>query len=122
MRILHLSDFHFRPSEKDTAAQNILIDKVLENLRSEAKIDFLLFTGDIVFSGTKYEDFQQAYEVFFKRIGEALELPKRNALICPGNHDADRDKVSIPIKDFIRQFKNSQSLTKFVEDNKEDEF
>lgn len=122
MRILHLSDFHFKSLDKDIAAQNILIDKLLEDLGTKPKIDFLLFTGDIVFSGSKYDDFQKAYETFFKRIGEKLELPKRNAIFCPGNHDVDRDKVSAPIKDFIRQFKNSHSLTKIVEDNKEDEF
>jgi predicted MPP superfamily phosphohydrolase len=122
MRILHLSDLHFKSSAKDLASQNILLEKLLDNLSPELNINFFLFTGDLVYSGSNPNDFELAYQSFLKRIGEKIELPKSNAILCPGNHDVDRNKVSEPIKNFIRSSTNSDLLIKIVEDNKEDVF
>ena len=58
MRILHLSDFHFKSLTKDVASQNLLIERLLDSLTTDLKIDFLIFTGDLVFSGKKPEDFK----------------------------------------------------------------
>ena len=117
-----MSDLHFKSSQRDFASQNILIEKFLEELTPDLKIDFLLFTGDLVFSGSDPNDFDLAYQTFLKRIGEKLDLAKSNAILCPGNHDVNRKKVSEPIKSFIRGFTNSDQLTRMVEENKEDVF
>lgn len=122
MRILHLSDFHFKTSDKEIASQNLFIEKLLDNITPDLKIDFLLFTGDLVHSGSNPADFVAAYKTFLKPLGEKLDLPKKNALICPGNHDVDRNKISEPVKEHIRGFKKSEQITKLVEDNKEDVF
>lgn len=121
MKILHISDLHFR--SKDAASQSIIVEKLIKNLiDKETKIDFFLFTGDVVFSGENYSDFEQAYEQFFKKIGTALALPKKNLIVCPGNHDVDRKKVSLPIKDFIRKFKTNEEINLFSDQRKDDEF
>lgn len=122
MRILHLSDFHYKSAEKDLATQNLLVEKLLESIPNDQKIDYFLFTGDLVFSGTDQDEFAQAYNSFLKKIGEKFSLPKANVLICPGNHDVDRKMVSEPLKKYIRDFKTSDQITKFIEDKKEDEY
>lgn len=122
MRILHLSDFHFKSGKKDIAAQDLLVDTFLKEISEKDKIDFFLFTGDIVFSGKNLHDFDSAYLSFFKRIVEKIHLPKANLLICPGNHDVNRDKINEPIKKYIRDFTKSEELTQLVEDNKADVF
>ncbi len=105
MRILHLSDFHYKTSYRDVASQSLLVDRLIEALKEQPKIDFVLFTGDLVFSGTDYTDFDLATEQLLKRISIALEVEKPNVLLCPGNHDVDRTKVVVPIKDYIRKIK-----------------
>ena len=122
MRILHLSDFHYKSTEKDIASQDILLEKLLEHLSPDLKINYFLFTGDLVFSGANLQDFDSAYDSLLKKIGEKLDLPKKNGFICAGNHDVNRKMISEPIKQFIREFKNSEQLTKIVEDNKDDVF
>jgi predicted MPP superfamily phosphohydrolase/DNA polymerase III delta prime subunit len=122
MRILHLSDFHYKSASKDIASQNLLIEKLLDQLSPEMAIDFFLFTGDLVFSGKKNTDFNEAYTGFIKKIGEKLELKKRNFLICAGNHDVDRDKINDPIKQYVRGLKSSAEINKVIEENKEDVF
>ena len=122
MRILHLSDFHYKSAEKDVAAQNLLVEKLLDSIPSDSKIDYFLFTGDLVFSGTNPEDFVLAYNSLIKRIREKFNLSKANVFLCPGNHDVDRKSVSQPLKKYIRDFQNSDQITKLVEERKEDEY
>ncbi len=123
MRILHLSDFHFKSLEKDKASQTLLIDKLILNLQdSNLRVDFIIFSGDLVFSGEEEIHFKDAYTSFLEEIGLVLKISKRNIIICPGNHDVDRKAVSEPVKDYIRKIDNSDLLNKLIEDNKEDIF
>ena len=122
MKILHISDFHYKDSPRDIAAQAILIDKLIENLPEPETIDFLIFSGDLVFSGKKAENFQDAYLSFLGRIGLKLKLKRRNIIICPGNHDVDRSAVSEPVKEYIRKVNSSDGLVKLIEENKQDIF
>lgn len=119
MRILHISDFHFSSSAKDIAAQKLLIDKLVDNLQ-EGSIDFLIFSGDLVFSGSQVSDFKQAYQFLLERVGKRLGLRKRDIIICPGNHDVDRNAISLPVKDFFRKISSSEALEKLVNDKRED--
>ncbi|WP_127130706.1 metallophosphoesterase [Pseudoflavitalea rhizosphaerae] len=121
MKILHISDFHFKNSKKDIAAQDLLIDKLVENLKNEKNIDFILFTGDLVFSGENKNDFISAYNSFLVKVASATNVLGRNIILCPGNHDVNRKDVSIPVKDFIRASRKGEDLTKIVENNKKDE-
>lgn len=68
MRILYLSDFHYKSSAKDIAIQSILIDKLIETLRLQEKVDFILFTGDLVFSGSECTDFELSSDQLLKPI------------------------------------------------------
>ena len=122
MKILHLSDFHYKSDKKGVAAQNMLVEKLLQSLQAVGPLDLFFFTGDLVFSGTNPQDFTSAYEDLLKKVGEQLSIPKSMVFMCAGNHDVDRKAISEPIKDFIRNTKEPEELTKIVEDDKDDVF
>lgn len=59
MNILHISDFHF------DGGSSRVIDSVIEKIvtalkENHKKVDFILFTGDLVFSATIKAHFNQA--------------------------------------------------------------
>ena len=93
MRILHISDFHFKKVKK-VYEQNKLVEALLESLRGKAPIDFVFFTGDLVHSGSDYEDFEGAHERMIEPLCARLNLSLDKIAICAGNHDIDRAACS----------------------------
>jgi DNA repair exonuclease SbcCD nuclease subunit len=99
LRILHLSDLHFRALEKDPVKSfnaDVVTTSMLqaiENLVNEgALIDLVIITGDIAFSGKKAE--YDVADEFFDRLRKITGLPNARFFIVPGNHDVDRDMVT----------------------------
>ncbi|MBL7910010.1 MAG: metallophosphoesterase [Bacteroidia bacterium] len=114
MKILHLTDFHYSNDKKHEHDQNKIIDALVVDLKSETQIDYLFFTGDLVFSGKKYEDFITAKELLINRLEKELKLKKQNIFICPGNHDIYRDQELEDTTDKIKQIDNSEKLEEFL--------
>ncbi len=90
IRILHLSDFHFKKDMKfdHSQTQRALIEFLN---RYESDIDGIAITGDVAFSGQKAE-----YAIasdFFDKLLEVSKVKSDCVAICPGNHDVDRNKV-----------------------------
>ncbi|MCP4697389.1 MAG: SUMF1/EgtB/PvdO family nonheme iron enzyme [Gammaproteobacteria bacterium] len=92
---LHLSDWHQKGDDFD---RKTVCDALLEDIRKRAaispaleKIDFMVFSGDVAFSG-KAEEYQAAVENFFDPVLQAAGLTRDRLLIVPGNHDLDRDE------------------------------
>ena len=89
MNILHISDFHYDGSS--TKFVENVIDKIVAAVKDNNKsVDFVLFTGDLVFSATMKAHFAQAKEKLFDTLCEQLNVPTQNIIFCPGNHDIDR--------------------------------
>lgn len=92
MRILHLSDLHFRA---DITQQ----DLVLESLKAQIQkmcnngmiFNILVITGDIAFSGKK-EEYELAMP-FFKWLLSITKVKPTNIFFIPGNHDVDRKLI-----------------------------
>ncbi len=82
---LHLSDFHFRRENShensvENYNQDIVLDSLLEDLRTYAsqnslKVDFIVITGDITFSGRK-DEYQKA-EKFLDKLLRCLNIEKK---------------------------------------------
>ena len=94
---LHLSDWHQK--EKDFDRQVVLkafLIKDIENRKTISldleKIDFIIFSGDVAFSG-KTEEYQAAKKELFEPILKACGLGPDKLFIVPGNHDIDRDQI-----------------------------
>ena len=100
MRILHISDLHFR-SNRSVYEQNLIISKLVKKLSLATPIDLCLFTGDLVFSGTNSKDFEEAKEILFDVIYRELGIPITKIIICPGNHDLNRDENSKAIVNYF---------------------
>ncbi len=121
MRILHISDFHYR-SNKNKFEQTHIIEKLCNQLSKKEKIDFILFTGDIVHSGSNSKDFQEAHDLLLKAVSTKLNVQSENIFICAGNHDINRDECSEAIITFLdNKIENNKDLNDYVskKDNKD---
>lgn len=93
---LHLSDLHYQLTSFDTAScseneerQNNIVNALLADIEKESKkrkIDFVIFSGDLVQSGSE-SSFQNFHENFAVPLMQKLELPMERLFIVPGNHD-----------------------------------
>lgn len=116
MRILHLTDFHFKGNKQNEHKQNRIIESIIRNLRDKSiQIDYIFFTGDLVFSGSEFSDFEMASKVLITPLIENLNLPKENFFICPGNHDINRDIYSQAIITLMDSFNTNGTLNEFIE-------
>ncbi|MBI5116992.1 SUMF1/EgtB/PvdO family nonheme iron enzyme [Candidatus Poribacteria bacterium] len=104
---LHLSDFHFRTevnpntSKVEDFNSEIVLSSLLDDIKTYPaengfKIDFIIITGDIAFSGQQHE-YRKAEEFLDELLG-ALKLGKDRLFVVPGNHDIDRSKI----KNFLK--------------------
>lgn len=91
---LHLSDWHQKGSNFD---RDVVRDALIEDIALRTKIDpklknidFIIFSGDIAFSGKK-EEYDTALNELLNPILETCGLNPKRVFIVPGNHDMDRE-------------------------------
>lgn len=101
---LHLSDWHEGAEDYDQSLVqfdrlSVVLPKLIEDIRNRqeisselSQVDFIVFSGDVAFSGEK-EQYEKAYQHFFEPILKATSLTKDKLFIVPGNHDLDRKVV-----------------------------
>ena len=109
LKILHLSDFHFKTGN---VSQDIVLSslskKIEEICKTEIKPNLLIITGDIAYSGMKQE-YILAKE-FINKIAVFCEIEIDNIFIIPGNHDVDRSKIGAGQLDWWYKFKVEKEL------------
>ena len=95
---LHLSDWHQKATDFD---RKVVRDALLKDLRNRARIDpklksvdFILFTGDLAFSG-KDSEYKLAAFQFLEPVLRAVGVKKENLFLIPGNHDLDRQDLEL---------------------------
>lgn len=111
MKILHLSDFHFE-RKKDLALESIR-EKAIE-LLSKEDINFLIFSGDLVVSPNKIEDFIEAKQYLLDPLLESLKLTDESLFICPGNHDTQRNQELKIIAESFSKFRKVEEIDEFI--------
>ena len=115
MNLLHISDFHYFD-------ENLVYEKVVSAIidsvkREHLSIDCALFTGDLVYYGNRKNDFLKAKKVLFDRLINELGIPKNNIIICPGNHDIDRDSIYPTAENsFNTVYNTNEALNKLYHD------
>ena len=84
---IHLSDWHQKGKDFD---RDVVRDRLINDINKKkeispdlAKIDFVVFSADVAFSG-KAEEYEAAMNEFFTPILQATEVPKHLLLIVPG--------------------------------------
>lgn len=111
--ILHISDLHISTNtrhglhfENSTAIANATAKDAIKTMAASGKkIDSIIFSGDIAFSG-KADEYEKALSYFINPLLEQLELTHRDIYICPGNHDSDRSAVDR----FEKSYRESSEL------------
>lgn len=127
LKLLHLSDIHFQKYTEDK-----LLD-LDENLRREieydlelikgsvGKIDLILVSGDIAYSGNENE-YAKALK-WLEKICSIVGCERENVLTVPGNHDVKRDEVDPLLEAAQQRFKKlpvneiDQELKRYIENS-----
>lgn len=115
VRVLHLSDFHFRARTHWDASPVLdrLTTDVAGLVRDGLAPDLIVLTGDIAQSG-KEEEYALARTWIQSRLLPAAEVGVERLVIVPGNHDADRDRIGKGARhmaDGLREARNQQDVT-----------
>lgn len=119
MNILHLTDLHYSEKGKDPSK---VINAIITKLKEEnIVIDFVFFTGDIVNIGADDAQYSKAVNLLFGTFQSELNVDASNIIICPGNHDIDRSKISKSLKSYFNtDIKDNASLNKFYKSKDND--
>lgn len=95
---LHLSDWHQIGKELD---REVVRDALIQDIKGRerinsdlGKIDFVVFSGDVAYSG-KTEQYTAAREHLFEPLLEATQVDKQHLVLVPGNHDIDWDRFDL---------------------------
>ena len=121
---LHLSDWHQKGKDFD---RQVVLRALLKDIRERneisptlGKLDFVIFSGDVAFSG-KSEEYETAKEQFFQPLLEASGLEPSKLFIVPGNHDLNRDDFSLLPSDLKKPLSGEKEVQKWLtEDRKKD--
>ena len=105
MRILHIGDLHFKP--KNQFDQNKIQNSLLKCFSSIDPIDFIFFSGDLVFSGSNPAHFREAHNYLFIPLLSHFKLTEKQLFLSEGNHDIDRNKI---VKAIINEFQNKSTI------------
>lgn len=101
VNILHLSDLHYGVQDADGGSKDVVNLHVdaMEGLCDalctipekcpDWKPDVIAITGDVAWAA-KESDYKQA-AVFIKRLLDMFGLAPEDVVLCPGNHDVDRE-------------------------------
>lgn len=117
---LHLSDWHQGSKEFD---REVVRDKLMEDLEKReaispdlAKIDFIIFSGDVAYSG-KQEEYQAAKEQLLEPILEVVGLNSDKLFIVPGNHDLDRIRFELLPGALMHSLKSDAEIQNWLTDD-----
>lgn len=95
MRLLHLSDIHFRSPDCENLATDInqpyrtlLAQDVVELCRDGGTVDAILVGGDIAFKGHPAE--YRVAQAWLLDLARQCGCPLEGIYVVPGNHDVDR--------------------------------
>lgn len=118
---LHLSDWHQKGMEFD---RKVVRDALLEDIKKRRdihtdleKLDFLVFSGDLAFSGKK-EEYKAAKKYLLDPLLDASGLDKSRIFIVPGNHDLDRDSFVLLPEAILKPLTEEKEIKEWLEDNK----
>lgn len=98
---VHLSDIHFGQEKNggDFTVNNDAKQRLIDDARAEmaklgGKASGVIVTGDIAYSGKDHE--YRAAAEWLGELTDAIGCERVKVQMVPGNHDIDRDKISIP--------------------------
>jgi predicted phosphodiesterase len=128
LRFIHLSDIHFGQERGELVyIHGDVRDQVLDDAQNvlealaDHKIDGVLVTGDLAYSGT-LEEYTAAGE-FLDRLTERVACPRTAVRVIPGNHDIHRKSICRASEWMLSEIaaKGAEALDSFLEDEQDRE-
>ncbi len=114
IRYLHISDLHFAVKE-EAFNQGLVTRAMVKKIKEfDDKVDFIIITGDLVYSGKK-DEFDIA-EQFCNELLNACNLTNKNIFVVPGNHDLDREGMNKAVVKRIYSFNKQDEVNEILED------
>lgn len=116
MNILHITDLHYSLTMGGLTKQRNLIASFLSDISNfKNNIDLVIFSGDLVNIGDNDTVFNKASEEFLEPILKSLNLTKDKLIICPGNHDIDRNNVTKSVIKYIdEEINDNKKLLSYI--------
>lgn len=118
MRILHISDLHYRPETDDDRTP--IIEAAVMDLNEYAArraFDAVIFTGDLVYSGSSVEAFQSGLTTCIDPLLGAVGLDRPQLCVVPGNHDIDPAAIVMQVETTLpAELDSIQKVNHFVDD------
>lgn len=116
IKILHISDFHYKKEHSEDYAE--IVRKMRVNLQQE-HIDLIVFSGDLVFEASNIEILNEASKVLFTPLLQTLNLDKRRIIMTPGNHDLKRGEEMEMITEHLNKISTIRDLDIFCQKQKQ---
>jgi len=95
---LHLSDWHQGGPDWD---RSVVLEKLLDRIEHRAEIapelgnlDFVVFSGDLAFSGAA-EEFESAWSALLEPVLKLTGVGPERMFIVAGNHDLERSRFDL---------------------------
>lgn len=118
MKILHLTDLHFGKKYLRKGKRMLpSLQTEIERINKKGSIDFVVFSGDLVYSGSELSAFQDAQNEFIDKIITAAGIQKENFILSGGNHDMDAGAEIKPITEFFERIKSNEELNEIYQKN-----
>ncbi|WP_288613096.1 metallophosphoesterase [uncultured Bacteroides sp.] len=116
LRILHFSDFHYKEKHSDDFKDLSL--KLASSLQ-DMSIDFIVFSGDLVFEAKSQQIINEAADMLLNPILNKLNLPKDRLMIVPGNHDMIRTGEMKMVSESLNSKKSIEEIDDFCADEEQ---
>lgn len=126
---LHISDWHqgFDDDQFDCDARDALKTALIDDIENRTalsndldKIDLIIFSGDVAYSG-RSDEYSVAKREFFIPLLKATNLKPKQLFIVPGNHDLNRKLISenlrIPLRTDteVREWLSKEKIKEVLE-------
>ena len=116
---LHISDFHLRQDE--SLSQKAVLSAMIEDIRRRyqdgLRVDFVLATGDLTFSGERSQ-----YDLvagFFGNLEAVIQLRREMIFCVPGNHDVQRQRQEMCFIGARQKLQSQNDVYAFLGDDEQ---
>jgi len=117
---LHLSDWHHKGGPDWD--RSVVLEKLLDRVERRAEIapelaalDFIVFSGDLAFSGTK-DQFDAAWSQLLEPVLQRTGVPVNRLFIVPGNHDLERSRFDMLPAALVQGVKSRDQILPWLTD------
>lgn len=120
---IHLSDWHQRGKEYDRkAVRDALLDDIKRRKEINidlTKIDFIIFGGDLAFTG-KPEEYIAARDELLDPLLNSCGISPDRLFIVPGIHDMDRTTFQLLPKSLMHPLESTEEVQEWLLDEQKE--